>query len=205
MLEHLRPALVLLLLFTPLTGLAYPLALLRLRRALCSRAGRRQPGDPRRQGGRLRADRPELRLRESIFSRAPPRPARPIRTTPARRSTRPTTPTNSSRLESRADRKALVDRVKADADVRRQAAGKTPLPADRDDLGIRPRPRHLPRLRAGQVPAPRGNAQSATRRRFAPWSTRTSPRDAVQPHREPRVNVLLLKIALDGGMAHFSS
>ena len=60
MLSHFRPAVVLLVLFTALTGLAYPLALTGVASVLFPLAGRRRLLVSRRQGGRLGADRPEF-------------------------------------------------------------------------------------------------------------------------------------------------
>ena len=60
---YLRPALVMLILLTLITGIAYPLLTTGLRAAAVSGCGQRFAAVPGRQGGRLRADRPELHAR----------------------------------------------------------------------------------------------------------------------------------------------
>ena len=60
MLQHIRPAVVLLVLFTVLTGLVYPLAVTGDRAARAAAAGERQPDREGRRGRRLGADRAEL-------------------------------------------------------------------------------------------------------------------------------------------------
>ena len=129
MLRQIRPAIVMIVLLTVLTGLVYPLAMTGIAQARLSASGQRQPDREGRQGDRLRADRPELHRRQVL-----PRPAlgddghRPERCDQD----------GAGALQRRQlggrnagpTSKALIDRVKGDAEKLKAENPDAPVPVD---------------------------------------------------------------------------
>ena len=110
--QQIRPAIVMILAMTMLTGLVYPLAMTGHRPARLSPPGEWQPDRARRQGHRLRADRPELHRRH-VFPRPAvgddgTRPEGRDKTIPV-----PYAADNSAGSNLGPTSKALIDRVKA--------------------------------------------------------------------------------------------
>ena len=196
MLREIRPAIVVLVALTLITGLAYPLAMTGIAEVDFPVSGARQPDRARRQGRRLRADRPGVHQRQ-IF----PRPAvgdhraRSARTRP-RPSPRPTTP-QIRRLESRADQQG-ADRPREGR--HRQAQEGEPVDAGAgrsgDHVGQRPRPGYLAGGRAFPGAARRQGAQLPEDRVRELVADNTEGR-LLGLLGEPRVNVLQLNLALD--------
>ena len=126
MLSQIRPAIVLLVLFSALTGLVYPLAITGVAqaRAACARPTAAWSSRSA-QAGRLGADRPELRRRQIFpFGRPsatqaqdPAHPDDPSKTIDA-----PYNAANSTGSNLGPTSQKLIDRVKADVDG--QARGR---------------------------------------------------------------------------------
>ena len=143
MLKQIRPAIVMIVVMTVITGLAYPLAMTGIAQVVFPASGQWQPDRAGRQGDRLGADRPELHRRDKYFHGRPsattePDPKDPTKTDPGALCRR-----QFRRLESRADREG-ADRPgegrcgqAAGRESRRAGAGRSG-----DHLGQRARPRH---------------------------------------------------------------
>ena len=130
MLKEIRPAIVMMVLFTVLTGLAYPLAMTGIAQARLSAAGQRQPDRKGRQGDRLRADRPELHRGQVL-----PRPSlgddghRPEgRDQDGAR--RPTTPPTRAASNAGPTSKALIERIQGDVDKLKAENPDAAVPVD---------------------------------------------------------------------------
>ena len=194
--QYLRPAIVMILLFTALTGIAYPLALTGIGAVffpwqasgeIISRDGK--PVGSALIGQNFASNR-YFQPRPSATSMPDPKDA--SKTVDA-----PYNAANSSGSNLGPTNKALVDRVKAAVDAKRQAGWTGPLPADAlttSASGLDPEisPRNA-LLQAPDVAKARGLEEGRVR-------------DLVQAHvekpvlgviGEPRVNVLGLNLALD--------
>ena len=173
MLREIRPAIVLVIALTLITGLVYPLAMTGIAGVIFPYQAQGSLIETGRQGGRLGADRPGVRRRQVL-----PRPAvgdqyaRPEGFDQDGR--RALQRRELGRLESRADQQG-ADRPRQGR--RRQAQGREPLRAGADrprhHLGQRARPGHL--AGGGAVPgaARRQSAQYAGGARPRSWSTST--------------------------------
>ena len=76
MLREIRPAIVMMVLFTLVFGLAYPLAITGISGVVFPDAVRRQPVEERRDRHRVQPDRPRASRSRNTCTRAPRRPAR---------------------------------------------------------------------------------------------------------------------------------
>ena len=200
MLSQIRPAIVLLVLFTLLTGLAYPLAITAIAQAILPLSGRRQPAIDRRQAGGVGADRPELSRPTNISMAGPRRPRLRIPRTPTiprRRSTPLTTrPIRPARTSVRPRRSCSIASRRTS---RRNAppVGRGPVPADAvttSASGLDPD--ISPENALAQIPA-------VAKARALPEDKLRLLVEANVAGRflglvgEPRVNVLELNMALD--------
>ncbi|MBB4196517.1 potassium-transporting ATPase subunit C [Rhodoblastus sphagnicola] len=196
MIQHFRPALVLLLLFTALTGLAYPFAI----------AGVASVAFPSQAGGSLMVHDGTVigsaLIGQNFASEVyfQPRPSATNTPDPADSSKTidaPYNAANSSGSNLGPTSKALVDRVKAAAEAKLAAGWKAPLPADAfttSASGLDPE--ISPQNALAQVPLvaeARGLDEAKLRALVA---ARTHGR-WLGLIGEPRVNVLALNIALD--------
>ena len=196
MLRDIRPALVLLLVMTAITGLAYPLAITGLAQALFPRqaAGSLILRDGRPIGseliGQAFADPRHFHGRPSATTTPDPRD--PAKTLPA-----PYNAANSGGSNLAPTAQALVGRVTADATALHAEAPGTPLPADlltTSASGLDP---HIsPAAALFQVPRiakARGLSEAALRALVAAHTE--APLFGLIG--QPRVNVLALNLALD--------
>ncbi|HUO55729.1 MAG TPA: potassium-transporting ATPase subunit KdpC [Rhodoblastus sp.] len=196
MVQHFRPALVLLVLFTILTGLVYPLAVTGVAQAVL----------PHQAGGSLVVKEGKVvgssligqNFTDSRFFQ--PRPSAtstPDPKDPSKTVDAPYNAANSSGSNLGPTSKALIDRVSAAAQAKKDAGWTTPLPADAlttSASGLDPDV--TPENALAQVPA------VAKARRL----DETKLRDLVAAQTqtrwigligEPKVNVLSLNLALD--------
>jgi K+-transporting ATPase ATPase C chain len=196
MTQHLRPALVLLLLFTALTGLAYPLAV----------TGVAALAFPFQAGGSLVAhdNQPvgstligQNFVSDKYFQPRPsatntPDPADATKTVDA-----PYNAANSSGSNLGPTSKALIDRVSAAADAKRAAGWRSPLPADAlttSASGLDPD--ISPENALAQIPgvAKARGLDEAKLRALVAAQARNRWLGLIG---EPRANVLQLNLALD--------
>ena len=200
MLSQIRPAIVLLALFTLLTGLAYPLAITGIAQIIL----------PHQANGSLLTDAAGHPVGSALIgqnftaakyfhnrpsatqAQDPAHPDDSSKTIDA-----PYNAANSTGSNLGPTSKKLLDRVKADVAARRAAGWAGPIPADcRDDFRLRARPGYFAGGRAGAGRHGRQGAQSArgegARARRAHVAGRTFGLVG-----EPRVNVLRLNMALD--------
>ena len=129
MLREIRPAIVVVIALTLITGLVYPLAMTGIRRRDLPAPGARQPDREGRQGRRLRADRSGLCRATAISTAGRRRPRRPIQRfdqdVPA-----PYNAANSGGSNLGPTNKALIDRVKGDVDKLKAENPSAAVPVD---------------------------------------------------------------------------
>jgi K+-transporting ATPase ATPase C chain len=197
MLSQVRPAIVMLVLFSALTGLVYPLAITAIAQALI----------PNKANGSL------IRIGDTVVGSAligqnfaaekyfHPRPSAtsaPDPKDPAKTIDAPYNAANSSASNFGPTSQKLIDRVKADVDVKRQAGMSGPIPADAVTTSASGLDPHIsPEYALAQ-------ASAVAKARGLPDAKVTALVKAHTEGRafglfgEPRVNVLLLNLALDG-------
>ena len=200
MLSQIRPAIVLLVLFTLLTGLAYPLAITEIAQAilpgqangsLLSSGGK--PVGSSLIGQNFAADKYFHGRPSATQAQDPAHPDDPTKTIDA-----PYNAANSAGSNLGPTSQKLLDRVKADVEAKRGAGWKGPIPADAvttSASGLDPD--ISPENAVAQVPA-------VAKARGLPEDKVRALVEANVEGRffglvgEPRVNVLQLNMALDG-------
>ena len=130
MLKQIRPAIMMIVVMTVITGLIYPLGMTGIAQIALPESGERQPDRAGRQGHRLDADRPEFRRRQ-VFPRprpsatTEPDPKDPTKTVPV-----PYAADNSVGSNLGPTAQPLVDRVKDDAAKLHEENPNAPVPVD---------------------------------------------------------------------------
>lgn len=197
MLQHLRPAFVMLVLFTALTGIAYPLAITGIAQSafpeeangsLVIRKG--QPVGSALIGQSFAAGR-YFQSRPSATSATDPADA--TKTIDA-----PYNAANSSGSNLGPISQKLVDRLKADAETLRQSGYQGPIPADAITTSASGLDPHIsPAFAALQAPLV-AKARNLPEARVKALVAAHVEQPLLGLFGEPRVNVLRLNIALDG-------
>jgi K+-transporting ATPase ATPase C chain len=196
MIQHFRPAFVMLLLFSALTGVAYPLAVTGVARVAL----------PHQAGGSLIV-RDGVVVGSSLIGQNftseryfQPRPSATSAPDPndaSKTVDAPYNAANSSGSNLGPTSKALIDRVSAAAEAKKSSGWTTPLPADALTTSASGLDPHIsPQNALAQVPAvakARGLDEGQLRELVA---AQTETRWLGQIG-EPRVNVLALNLALD--------
>jgi K+-transporting ATPase ATPase C chain len=203
MLRQLRPALVMIVGFTLLTGVAYPLAVTGVAQATFPRQA--SGGLVERDGKIVGAD-----LIGQAFTTPRYFASRPSATTAtdpndATKSVpAPYNASNSGGSNAAPTAKTLVDRVKGDADAYRTANGGGPVPADAVTTSASGLDPHIsPANAQGQI------ARVAKARNLPEDRVRALVEQQTEPRTlgllgEPRVNVLRLNLALDALQAQIA-
>ena len=168
-LRQLRPALLAVVVFTVICGLAYPLVVTAVAQVGWERHGRRLADRARRRRRRLRADRPAVRLAAvlpppAVGGRRRLRRRRVERLQP--RPDEPRLPRHRRRAGRRLPRRERARRRRARARRRRHR------------LGLRARPAHLGAQRPAAGAACRRRARGIDARRGAAPSSTSTPRTA---------------------------
>jgi len=200
MLSQIRPAIVLLVLFTLLTGLAYPLAITEIAQAilpgqangsLLSSGGK--PVGSSLIGQNFAADKYFHGRPSATQAQDPAHPDDPTKTIDA-----PYNAANSTGSNLGPTSQKLLDRVKADVAAKRAAGWKGPIPADAVTTSASGLDPHIsPENAFAQVPV-------VAKARGLPEDKVRALVEANVEGRffglvgEPRVNVLQLNMALDG-------
>ncbi|HMN70310.1 MAG TPA: potassium-transporting ATPase subunit KdpC [Rhodoblastus sp.] len=196
MLQHFRPALILLLLLTAVTGLAYPLAATGV--AQVAFAGRANGSLVERNGAVIgSALVGQNFVSERYFHGRPSATSAPDPADAAKTVDAPYNAANSSGANLGPTSQKLIDRVKSDADAWRKKVGAGAIPGDAlttSASGLDPHVSPQTALaQAAGVAKARGLTESSVRDLVA--------RETEQPLLgflgEPRVNVLKLNLALD--------
>jgi K+-transporting ATPase ATPase C chain len=188
MLAHLRPAFVILGLFTGLTGIVYPLAMTGIAQILLPE---RSNGSMIRQGNRIVGSTLiGQQFKGEAYFHGRPSAAGDGYNAAA-----------SSGSNLGPVSKKLLDRVAADAEAIRLLAGGKPIPADAVTASASGLDPHISpayaELQVPRVAAARSAAESKVRDILA----RAIENPAAGLIGEPRVNVLLLNLALDAELA----
>ena len=197
MLQHVRPAVVLLVLFSALTGLVYPLAV----------TGIAQVAMPRQANGSL-IEKDGAVIGSALIGQNfktdryfHPRPSatnEPDPKDPSKTIDDPYNAVNSSGSNLGPTSKALVDRVKAGVEAWRAMAGPGPVPADAvttSASGLDPDV--SPSTALAQV-ASVAKARGLPEDKVRALVEATIERPAFGLIGQPRVNILRLNLALDG-------
>jgi K+-transporting ATPase ATPase C chain len=207
MLSQIRPAIVLLVLFTLLTGLAYPLAITGIAQIAMPHPanGSLLPPDGPAVGSALigqnfASDKYFHGRPSATQAQDPAHPDDPSKTIDA-----PYNAANSTGSNLGPTSQKLLDRVKADVEAKRAAGWKGPIPADSVTTSASGLDPHIsPENAFAQVPT------VAKARGLAEDKVRALVEAHVEGRLlgligEPRVNVLRLNLALDGMDAAKSS
>ena len=202
MLSQIRPAIVLLVLFTALTGLAYPLAITGIAQAIMpdrangSLLGGDKPVGSALIGQNFAADKYFHGRPSATQAQDPAHPDDSSKTIDA-----PYNAANSTGSNLGPTSQKLIDRVKADVDARHTAGATGPIPADAVTTSASGLDPHIsPENALAQVAAV-AKARNLTEDKVRALVEANVEGRALGLIGEPRVNVLRLNMALDAAPA----
>ena len=197
MLQHIRPAIVLLILFSALTGLVYPLAITGI--AQIAMPGRANGSLIEKDGGVVGSALIGQNFKSDRYFH--PRPSATTDTDPndsTKTIDAPYNAANSTGSNLGPTSQKLVDRVKAGVEAWRAMAGAGPVPADAvttSASGLDPDV--SPQTALAQVAVRRQGARPGRGQGARTWSSPPSKGRFLGLIGEPRVNILRLNLALD--------
>jgi K+-transporting ATPase ATPase C chain len=200
MLSQIRPAIVLLVLFTALTGLAYPLAITAIAQAvmpyhangsLLSNASGQQVGSEL-IGQNFATDKYFHPRPSATQAQDPAHPDDSSKTIDA-----PYNAANSTGSNLGPTSQKLIDRVKADVDARRKAGASGPIPADAVTTSASGLDPHISPDNALDQVAAVAKARNLAEDKVRALVEANIEGRALGLIGEPRVNVLRLNMALD--------
>ena len=196
MLQHIRPALVLLLLLTLVTGVAYPLAVTGVAQAIlpAQANGSLLEKDGHVVGSRLLGQNFES---DRYFHGRPSATSAPDPADGSKTIDAPYNAANSSGANLGPTSQKLIDRVKADAETWRKVAGAGPIPGDALTTSASGLDPHVSPQTALAQSASVAKARNLAPERVRALVEQMIERPALGLVGEPRVNVLLLNLALD--------
>lgn len=196
MLQQLRSALVLLLLLTLLTGVAYPLAVTGVAQTILPAQAN---GSLLHRGDALIGSRliGQNFTSDRYFHGRPSATSAPDPADAAKTIDAPYNAANSSGANLGPTSQKLMDRVKADAEAWRKTAGAGPIPGDALTTSASGLDPHVSPQTALAQSASVAKARSLAPERVRALVEQMIERPALGLFGEPRVNVLLLNLALD--------
>ena len=196
MLREIRPAIVVLVALTLITGLVYPLAMTGIAEVIFPRQaqGSLIERDGKVVGSALIG---QVFTSDKYFHGRPSATTAPDPNDATKTVAAPYNAANSGGSNLGPSNKALIDRVQGDIDKLKKENPSAPVPIDLVTTSAqRPRPAHLARGRLFQVPRV-AKARNLPEDRVRQLVDETCRGRFLGLFGEPRVNVLLLNLALD--------
>ena len=196
MLSHLRPAIVMLVLFTLLTGIAYPFAITGIAQAVLNAPanGSTIVRDGKVIGSTLVG---QNFASDKYFHGRPSATTMPDPTDATKTVDAPYNAANSSGSNLGPTSKALVGRVTADVEARRKAGMSGPVPADAVTTSASGLDPHISPANAAAQIAGVAKARGMDEGKLRALVDAQTQGRLLGLLGEPRVNVLLLNLALD--------
>jgi potassium-transporting ATPase KdpC subunit len=196
MLTHIRPAVVMLLLFTVLTGVAYPLLVTAIAQAVApfQANGSLISKDGKVIGSELIG---QHFASQRYFHGRPSATSAPDPKDESKTIDAPYNAANSSGSNLGPTSKKLIDRVTADIDARKAETGVAAVPADSVTTSASGLDPHISPTFAKQQAARVAKARNLPEDKVRGLITQMIDQPTLGLIGEPRVNVLLLNLALD--------